>query len=70
MDQDTRDLIRQLCTRAGMIMEDASMLAVTLPAKDDPAMIKAVQQLANNAADIASLIDASAALIGRPLDQS
>ena len=27
MDEDTRDLARQLCTRAGMMMEDASLLA-------------------------------------------
>lgn len=30
MDRDTHDLIIQLCTRAGMIMEDASAVTLTV----------------------------------------
>jgi hypothetical protein len=33
MDDDTLDLIRKLCTRAGMIMEDASVEALTISAE-------------------------------------
>lgn len=34
MDEDTRELIRQLRTRAGMIMEGASALAVLPPQEE------------------------------------
>lgn len=34
MDDDTEDLVIQLCTRIGMIMEDTSVLAVTMPGMD------------------------------------
>ena len=30
MDKDTDDLIAQLCTRVGMIMEDSSVAALTV----------------------------------------
>ena len=31
MDDDMTELVVSLCTRAGMIMEDISMIAVTMP---------------------------------------
>lgn len=34
MDEHTRELIRRLCTRAGMIMEDASAVAVLAPQEE------------------------------------
>jgi hypothetical protein len=44
MDEDTRDLIRQLCTRAGMIMEDASAMAILAPQEEHlPNLRRAVE---------------------------
>lgn len=34
MDEDVADLVRQLCTRAGMIMEDVSVIALTAEVSD------------------------------------
>ncbi len=35
MDANTRDLIVQLCTKAGMIMEDASPIALSIGTSSD-----------------------------------
>ena len=70
MDEDTRDLVRKLCTRAGMIMEDASLVAVTMPGGDDAAMAKAIELLARDAAAIIDLVSAAAALLRREADPS
>ena len=56
MDNHTRDLIRQLCTRAGMIMEDASPIALASGSEDRLPDLEAA------AADILALIRAARAL--------
>lgn len=57
MDDDTRDLIRQLCTRAGMIMEDASAIAVTKPQEEQ------LPQLRQASNQVTALIAAAEALL-------
>ncbi len=65
MDEETRDLVRQLCTRAGMMMEDASLLAVTMPANADDAFGAALGRLTADAASIQRLLAAASDLAGR-----
>jgi threonine synthase len=58
MDEDTRELIRRLCTRAGMIMEDASAVAVLAPQEerlDD--LRRAAEQISNLLAAARTLRD-------------
>ncbi len=62
MDEDTRELTVRLATRAGMIMEDASLLAITMPADDDAAMVGALDRLTQETATVSQLISAAAAL--------
>lgn len=40
LDEDTRSLVEQLCTRAGMLMEDASVLALVRAASLDDLHLK------------------------------
>ena len=44
MDDDAIALVRQLCTRAGMIMEDASASAILAGNLDTEALAKVVQR--------------------------
>jgi hypothetical protein len=60
MDDDTIELIRQLCTRIGMIMEDASVSALVSGSGDDPASKVASLRLAVEQA--AALVAAAQAL--------
>ena len=62
MDDDTKDLIRLLCTRAGMIMEDASTVALVLPISDDAALKGALDSLRRSTSSMSTLIDAAFAL--------
>jgi hypothetical protein len=56
MDRDTTDLIRRLCTRAGMLMEDMSLLAITAP-PDRPGMLQeSVTTIARACDDVRALI--------------
>lgn len=59
MDIDTRDLIRQLCTRAGMIMEDVVPLALLAPQEER------LDDLAAAAEAIAAILLAARALRSR-----
>lgn len=61
MDDDT-DLIIRLCTRAGMIMEDTSLLAVTMLAQDEQARRSALITLSGAAHTMTTLIAAAVAL--------
>jgi len=45
MDDDTADLIAQLCTRIGMTMEDASVDALTLRSMDTAERALAIARL-------------------------
>lgn len=61
MDQATADLIVQLCTRAGMIMEDASAVAVTLDTNDTEFKAQ-LEQLVRASSRIGVLLAAAAVL--------
>lgn len=62
MDGDSDDLIAQLCTRIGMIMEDANTLALTIGSFYSSAQLAAIGELETAATRIASLIAAVRAL--------
>lgn len=63
LDSDTQDLVEQLCTRAGMLMEDASVNA--LLRGSSAAQLRAkVQKSRLAATQMLRLLDAAAALIG------
>ena len=59
MPEDTDDLIRHLCTRVGMIMEDASVVALMMERADE----KKIRELEEVSQRIAALIAAAAALL-------
>ena len=61
MDDDA-ELIARLCTRAGMIMEDQSLLAITLVAKDPATRIAGLLELAAATQAIQALIGAAIAI--------
>lgn len=63
MDQDTRRLIDELCTRAGMIMEDCSTVAVTTRHLDDNELVAKLGALADDARNVGTLVDAARCLI-------
>lgn len=63
MDDDTRDLVAQLCTRIGMIMEDASVDALTMRRRDREQLIAAIDKLAMTGEHIAALVRAARALL-------
>ncbi|MEG3155708.1 hypothetical protein [Sphingomonas sp. RB1R13] len=62
MDDDTADLIQMLCTRAGMIMEDASAEALVMRAADPQAVSAKLERLAQAAGAIRAIIAAAHAL--------
>ena len=61
MDEAKRDLIIRLCTRAGMMMEDASPIAIILPS-DDRALAGAIARVVSDVATISRLIETAATL--------
>ena len=62
MDEDTFDLIRTLCTRVGMIMEDASVEALFLPAADTRALSAGLDRLSDASGTISAIVAAARAL--------
>jgi hypothetical protein len=58
MDDDTSDLIAQLCTRIGMIMEDASVTALTVPRSTGDARRTAIGEIGLAAKRISALVAA------------
>ena len=66
MDEDDADLIERLCTRAGMIMEDASVDALTLQNVPPDQRSVALAKLASAASQIAALVHAAASLNDYP----
>jgi hypothetical protein len=62
MDSDTTDLIRKLCTRAGMLMEDISLLAITAPLDRPGALQESIAAIAQGCDDMRSLIAAAEVL--------
>lgn len=62
MDDDRRDLIDQLATRAGMLMEDAGTRAITLGSLPDEAIAEVLASLAASVGQMAAIIEAARAL--------
>ena len=65
MDDDTRDLIVQLSTPAGMIMEDAEPTALTIGSLCDADLAAALDELEDQAAEVTQLVAAAKALAQR-----
>lgn len=63
-DTDSHDLVDQLSTRIGMIMEDASVVALTIAPRGDPARYEAIDDLQHAARQITALVGAIRALGG------
>jgi hypothetical protein len=61
-DPQKRDLIDPLATRIGTFMEDASVVALTIAPRCDPARAEAIDDLELAATQIAPLVDAIRAL--------
>jgi hypothetical protein len=66
MDSDTIDLIRKLCTRAGMLMEDMSLLAITAPPDRPGTLQESVATLREGCDDMRALIAAAEVLLKGP----
>ena len=62
MNDDIRDLIRALCTRAGMIMEDASVDALMFPQAGPDTINAKLERLADAALAISEIVNAARAL--------
>ena len=62
MDDDTQDLIVQLCTRIGMIMEDASVIALTYPRCTGDTRQAAIAKIGLAAKQISALVAAAEAM--------
>ncbi|MCB2059315.1 MAG: hypothetical protein R3E09_07525 [Novosphingobium sp.] len=58
MDEDTAELVSRLCTRIGMIMEDASFVALTIGSVDEADRSEAIARLEMDARRIDQLIGA------------
>ena len=64
LEEDVADLVRQLCSRAGMIMEDVSVIALTAQVTNVTSARKATAQLRAAADRIGALAKAAQALLG------
>jgi len=62
MDEDTAALIQALCVRAGMIMEDESVGAITFQAAEGAQAEAQLVRLINASEVISRLLDAANAL--------
>lgn len=58
MDDDTDNLIAQLCTRIGMIMEDASPVAIGIGAMTVAERRAAITEISVAAAQISAICEA------------
>jgi hypothetical protein len=58
MDEDTHELIIRLGTRVGMIMEDASPVALTMTGLPESKVRADISALAKASADISTLVPA------------
>jgi hypothetical protein len=63
MDEDVRDLIDALCTRAGMLMEDASPFAVGMASIEQGHIPDRLGELDKSIRAMACLIAAAQALV-------
>jgi len=62
MHREKRELIIQLCTQVGMVMEDAVASALTFSSLDDDNYVQALDDLEAQSSKIAKLIAAARAL--------
>lgn len=62
MDDNAADLVIQLCTRVGMLMEDASPDAITIAGKDQDGRRAAIQSLNFALGEMRALLDAAMAM--------
>jgi hypothetical protein len=63
MDDDTEELLNLLCTRIGMIMEDASVVALTIGAREPGQRLGEMAKLETASAQIAALTAAARSLL-------
>ena len=63
MDEDDRKLIVRLCTRAGMMMEDASAVAIGTAGLGRSDLGEAVHSLVAIAGDIQKIVSAAGVLV-------
>lgn len=63
MDDETQELIIQICTKIGMIMEDASLVALTIGSRDQNARLAAMAELDVAAEQIDRLVKAAQSLL-------
>lgn len=63
MDNETQELIILLCTRMGMIMEDASLVALTIGSRDRGARATTITELTIAAEQIDRLVKATESLL-------
>ena len=66
MDEDDRKLIVRLCTRAGIMMEDASALAIGTAGLGIPELSEGVHSLVAIAGDIQKIVSAAEVLVKSP----
>lgn len=65
MDRDRAQLIVSLCTQVGMIMEDASLVAGTMPGQAEDRIGEALMHLEAEVTAMATLLAAAQTLHGR-----
>ena len=64
MDPDDLELIARLCTKVGMVMEDASGIAITTTGRQSDHIRATLAELTTAANTIAALVRAAAAIAG------
>ena len=64
---DTRDLILNLVTRAGMIAEDIAAIAISSPGDEGPDLAVLIEQVQRQLGQASTLIEAALALFDREL---
>ena len=62
MDDDTEDLVIHLCTRIGMIMEDSSVVALSVRGMEHNQRTAALREIERAADRIHALVSAAKAL--------
>jgi hypothetical protein len=62
MADDTRDIIRQLCTRVGCLMEDSSVIALMWSEDDELSPNERIGTLRRAVRDMVALLDAAEAI--------
>lgn len=68
MDDDTKDLIARLSTRIGMIMEDASVVALSGARGSAAEVTSSVARIEHASEQIAGLVQATRVLLTQGLD--